>query len=252
MRAIYWLVPLLLLAPQVARAQQTPETAKPNRDAAISAVPSPAPIAQPAASGAPADVAHGAASLTAAPVPPMPPPGVAQGFYVPRPPPPGTFMLPAYPGPAPQLFSALQVVDYGTWRLEMLLARERGLIRAGVPSSYRAQRVGGFMLVGLGTGIALVSSYAAALMSATGPNSDDDELKRAQRGAGLAAIAGLAMAIGGGVWVYRVKRNNIHADEIAGLHEERRVWREQVERAREAVPYALSISVSPTRLQVQF
>jgi hypothetical protein len=164
--------------------------------------------------------------------------------------PPGTIALPAYPGTAPSRFaSASELVSYGTWRLDQLSARERGLLLLGRPPNYLPQRIGGFAL--LGGGAALAVGCAAALLLLSVEPTDESDTPRG-RALGFVALGGIGVLLGGAVWLHHLKRDNPYFGEIRDLRRERREWLVEVKRARRQAKIAARTSFDLTRLQVRF
>lgn len=157
-----WLLPLLLLGTQLAHAQQAPALPGLVPDVSLPAPPAPATSAVPGSPAVAVDTATAgsaaptpvAAPTTSAPITPVP--TTQQTFpsgHI-RPPtrPRGAALgVPAYPGTPPYRFaSPTELAEYGTWRVERLGARERGLSLTGRPPHYLAKRIGGFVAGGVG------------------------------------------------------------------------------------------------------
>ena len=72
------------------------------------------------------------------------------------------------------------------------------------------------------------------------------------RGLGGAALAGIALTIGAGVWLRRLKNDNPYRGEIAALHEERGRLNGDVNRARRQAASEWRMSFHLNQLQVRF
>jgi hypothetical protein len=262
MRATIWLVPLLLVVSSVAHAQDTQQQANPVPDVSIPGVSGQVsgqdgapPLAAPVQPAGPAQGAVPATDTSAQLSQPVPPALAPVPYLVPPAPAPGTIVLPPYPGPAPYRFSSPdEAVDYGTWRLEQLTARERGLTLLGRPPAYTTKRVEAFVLLGLGAVVAATCAAGALLaegIPSTGADHDDSDARMA-RGLGVGALGGVAVFIGGAVWLAQLKRDNPYHDEIRVLRQERKDWLVEVKRARRRARASLRSSFDLTRLQVRF
>jgi hypothetical protein len=162
------------------------------------------------------------------------------------------YPLPPYPGTAPSTFpSAHDFAEYGAWRMRQLSARERGLTLLGRPEGYRAKRAGGFVMVGGGLGIAVGGGFLL-LLSVAASHSSAQPDRAFTLGVGGAALGAIAMAIGGAVWLVRLRRDNRYGEEIAALRSERRRWSTDVQRARHDARNAQGLSLDVEHLLVRF
>jgi len=241
-----WLSIVLLVAAGTAQAQ----------DAAVHGAPLPDTAQQntvpPAAAQAPPlprlEAQAPSAQLAAPPYEPAP-----AGVVPPQAVPAGGVFVPPYPGPVPGGFvSATQFVDYATWRLEQLTAREKGLSQLGRPDNYTAKRVGGFVMLGGGAATAAFCGAMLFLASALPHSGTEDEDPRYLRGFGFAALGGLGLAIGGAVWLSEIRHENPYRDEITQLHLERKRWSIDIKRARRNARLEQRMSLDVARLQVRF
>lgn len=272
MTALKWLLPLLLLVSQLAHAQQAPVPQGLVPDVSLPPDPvQPTPAqqtspAQPSARAASAANVSNAAppalapprTPQAAPTPPpnAPPVPTTQTTFPPGPyiqPPPsslGAITVPAYPGTPPYRFdSPTELAEYGTWRVERLLARERGLRLLGRPPDYLAKRIGGFVALGAGV-LTTVACVGYFLLNST-PNTSDNEARR-DRAFGLLAASGLGLVLGAGVWLHYIKRDNPYRHEMAGLRREQREWLVEIKRARRSAKVRARMSFNLTRVRVEF
>ncbi|MDB4987589.1 MAG: hypothetical protein JWN04_2767 [Myxococcaceae bacterium] len=159
--------------------------------------------------------------------------------------------VPPYPGAAPGGFlSASAFADYGDWRLQQLSARERALVILGRPQGYRARRAGGFVMIGVGAGIAVLMGLFE-LVSISADTGSGSPSSRVQLGFLGSALGGLGLVIGGIVLVSKTRYENPYQQEIRSLHEERVLWKVDVKRARQQQKLQ-GLSFDPTRLLVRF
>lgn len=267
MTALKWLLPLFLLVSQLAHAQQAPAPEGLVPDVSLPADPgndAPAQQTSPAPPHArPADAANLSDAASAPIVPPLTPqatpaPAVptTQTTFRPGPyiqPPAGSvraITVPAYPGTAPYRFaSSAELVDYGTWRVDRLRARERGLSLMGRPPNYLAKRIGGFVALGAG-GLTAVACAGYFVLNST-PNTSENEARR-DRAFGLLAAGGLGLVLGAGVWLHYIKRENPYRNEMVGLRREQKEWLVQIKRARKTAKIRARTSFNLTSLRFQF
>jgi hypothetical protein len=164
--------------------------------------------------------------------------------------------LPPYPGAFPAAFaSASDFADYGTWRLEQLNARERGLLLLGRPEGYAGKRIGAFAMVVGGLVLTVIPTFVlffATSVPHNGFDESEDGNRRFVRGLGWSACAGIALTIGGAVWLRRLKNDNPYRDEIRALGQERSRLNRDVQRARRDAKFGRRTSFDFTRLQVRF
>jgi hypothetical protein len=243
-----WLVALLLVTSSAAQAQYEPTQVTPAQGAPIQAPPGrTTPEQTTPGQTTPGQTTPGQTTpgqTTPGQAPYVPPPLGA----------PGSIVVPPYPGLVPSTFaSAAEFVDYGSWRLKQLTARERGLALLGRPQDYQAKRAGAFLLLGSGGTLTVVCAMLLFLGGGSIPHSGEDELSdRAQIGLATAALFGAGLAVGGLVWLKLLKVDNPYRAEIRGLQVERARLGKDIKRARKQARLERRLSFDLARLEVRF